>query len=72
MDDFRKEMSYHLGPGGMKCPCCNDWYYCPRKGKEIHHRIARRKLNKTTNEFMYDSEIDSENNSEIGSDIDIG
>lgn len=24
MDEFKKEQHRHVGPGGIKCPCCND------------------------------------------------
>jgi ubiquitin C-terminal hydrolase len=30
------------GPGGWKCPCCNNYQCSPRKMKMKAHRVARR------------------------------
>jgi len=31
------------GPGGVRCPCCNVWYYEAKHGKPRISRVARRK-----------------------------
>ena len=42
-DEFRKEMLKRIGPGGTKCPCCNDYWGKKRSGLI---RLARRGLKK--------------------------
>ena len=46
MKDLFKQAQYkHIGPGGMRCPCCND--FRTKHGKCVDkrlNRIARRAL----------------------------
>lgn len=38
MDDFKKQQMKHVGPGGLKCPCCNDLHGKNRKRLNRHAR----------------------------------
>jgi hypothetical protein len=35
-------MSKHVGPGGIKCPCCNPFKGAKKFGKPMMHRLTRR------------------------------
>jgi len=41
MDDFKKAGMHLIGPGGTKCPCCNDYF---GKDKYKLNKAARKKL----------------------------
>jgi len=45
MDDFHKahQIANGIGPGGVKCPCCNDRHGV-KDGKAKNRRTARRFL----------------------------
>ncbi len=40
-DLFRKEMDKKVGPGGIKCYCCNSY---KRKHKKGLHKLIRKRL----------------------------
>jgi hypothetical protein len=45
MDDMKRVSQRHIGPGGITCPCCNDYF--TRGGsmshkKTLFRRYARR------------------------------
>jgi hypothetical protein len=42
MDEARKIVAGHIGPGGLKCPCCNNGWFGKDRNKV--NRLARRDL----------------------------
>lgn len=42
MDDFDRTLRKMIGPGGVKCPCCNDWSTSKDSGTHRRHRWQRR------------------------------
>lgn len=50
-DLFTRQHYNIIGPGGVKCPCCNDYH---GKSKSKLNRVKRRKLrNETNNEIKF-------------------
>jgi len=59
-DKFKREMFKRCGPGGLKCPCCNDFFGKDRQGLK---RLARRGLKENTIREIYSElylELDKE------------
>ena len=52
-DLFTQQQHNIIGPGGVKCPCCNDYY---GKSKPKLNRIKRRKLKENTKCEILNSE----------------
>lgn len=53
MDDFKKAQFKEIGPGGIKCTCCNAYH--SRKdfqGKKSYRRVARRRLSQQLPEVI--------------------
>lgn len=44
-DLFTRQHYNIIGPGGVKCPCCNDFH---GKSKPMLNRVKRRKLRQDT------------------------
>ncbi len=42
MDEFKKTVACKIGPGGLKCSCCNDGFF--GKTRKFWNRLSRRKL----------------------------
>lgn len=54
MDKFKEKLFDKVGPGGLKCKCCNSSFtgnkHHSSKHKKKYTRIARRKINKQKEE----------------------
>jgi len=42
MDEFKKTVVCKIGPGGLKCSCCNGGFF--GKTRKFWSRLSRRKL----------------------------
>jgi hypothetical protein len=49
-DLFTRQQHNIIGPGGLKCQCCNDYY---GKKKPVLNRIKRRKLKQQTKKEFF-------------------
>jgi len=52
-DLFTQQQHNIIGPGGLKCPCCNEYH---GKDKSKLNRIKRRKLKECTDYEIKNSE----------------
>ena len=44
-DEFKRSILVHIGPGGIKCSCCNDWKR-NGQGSGVAKSRSRKKLNR--------------------------
>ena len=51
MDDFKKKMMSGIGPGGLNCLCCNDYF---GKSKGELTRATRKKLKESDKHLFND------------------
>jgi hypothetical protein len=45
MDAFKRKQMSDVGPGGITCPCCNNYHSRKHpKGKKKYRRLARHRM----------------------------
>jgi hypothetical protein len=61
MDDFVKASARRIGPGGLKCSCCNDFRTSGTHGKRHRglNKLRRKRLKLDLVEYLAQAEIDT-------------
>lgn len=57
MDEFKKSTVHRIGPGGLKCNCCDSGFCRKRKSKSFKHTLSQ--LRRTILKRVFKQELNS-------------